>query len=118
MKVFKQIKQPDGSYKMCIPYNKFQTSDKVYYFDKEALVQSIRERCSIIYGEWYKDVSLGISLGRTKEIIDMQVQSIISNTLGVKSVISFSSKLDSNSRIYHANIDIISDYGEELTINI
>lgn len=58
----------------------------------DAVRMNLRDRLSIVKGEYLQNVMLGVPLGARKEELDLNVQQIILGTSGVLGITSFSSK--------------------------
>ena len=58
-----------------------------------AIRANLQARLSIARGEYMPDVELGIPLGATKDEIDLNVQRIILDTVGVLGITSFESRV-------------------------
>lgn len=75
----------------------FQDDNEIYLdkvvTDREAIRNNLRDRLSIIRGEYLPNVMLGLPIGAKREEIDLNVVKIITDTTGVVNVIKFNSQL-------------------------
>lgn len=75
----------------------FQDNNEIYLdkvvTDREAIRNNLRDRLSILRGEYLPNVMLGLPIGAKREEIDLNVIKIITDTTGVVNVIKFNSQL-------------------------
>jgi hypothetical protein len=86
-----------------------------------AVAQAVFTRLYLLYGEWWEDTEDGLPLwqkvigiaGSTKNIaaVDLIFQTRISETTGVKRIVSYTSNWDSATRKYSFTCTIDTDYG-------
>lgn len=84
------------------------------YFDgvaenQEAIRNSLRDRLSIVKGEYMPNVMLGLPIGATQEEIDLNVQQIILGTSGVTGILKFNSNIVD--KIYRCRFEASTIYG-------
>jgi len=89
--------------------------------DLNAVVQAIYTRIYLLYGEWWEDTENGMPLwqkimgasGSPQHIaaVDLIVQTRISETTGVTSIVNYSSTWDSSVRKYTFTCTVNTDYG-------
>jgi len=89
--------------------NKFVTGSEV-------IRNNIEARCSVIRGELLYNVNLGIVLGMKKDDLDLTIMSIINNTLGVKEINKYMSKLENKE--YMANIYVTTVENESIAVEV
>lgn len=88
-----------------------------YTFEKdspEAVAIVLRERFLLSLGNWWLNQNAGFNvfLGiEDKEYIDGVVRDYIENTEGVSSIVSFQSEQDMEKRLYKAQVEVTTDYG-------
>lgn len=75
--------------------------------DKYAIRANLEARLSIIQGEYMMNTKLGIPLGAIKDEIDLQVQSIILETAGVRSITEFTSSVSNKTYKCRFRVDTI-----------
>lgn len=98
----------------------FGQSEKNFLVNSPALVgQSVRTRLLLWTGEWFLDKTEGTPwlqqvVGKNKNpTYDLVIQQRILETLGVKSIVSYSSSV-STSRRLSVDVTILTIYGDEL----
>ncbi len=83
----------------------------------DGVAQSVLTRLQLYQGEWWLDISVGTPwktqvLGKyTNNTRDAVLVARIGETKGVKSIMSFNSNLDRNTREYRVNTTIDTVYG-------
>lgn len=85
-----------------------------YAKDKDAIVNSLRQRLSTMKNELWYDYLYGLPLlqrGVTKAMIDSEAMMMIEGTPGVNSLISFKSEVDKANHEYKLNFVVDTIYG-------
>lgn len=83
--------------------------------DADAVVESLRQRLSVMKNELWNDYLYGLPLlqeGVTKAMIDSDAILMISYCPGVRSLNSFKSEIDVSSKTYKLEFDISTIYGD------
>lgn len=99
------------------------------YEGTEAVIQAVKTRLLLLYGEWWENPEDGTPLFekvlgqrlRTDEPpdeVDLVFSERINGTQGVSDITSFESKIDAETRTYTADITIKTIYDTEFTITI
>lgn len=83
-------------------------------YDAEVVKNLICQRCQIIRGELAYNTVMGVTLKSHKDVLDLDISSIILNTPGVKEITSFISKM--NGRDYTATVSVLTTSGDELEV--
>ena len=89
-----------------------------FYVDApEAVAQAVKTRLLLIEGEWFLDTTIGtpyqtqiLGMGTVKKY-DIAVQEVILNTEGVKSMLSYTSFLDTVTRALSIDVKLDTIYG-------
>ena len=95
-----------------------QNQSNFYIDNPEAVGQSVLTRLKLWAGEWFLDLVEGTpyqigGLGKyTKATIDPMIRERIIDTDGVKSIISYSSEINPNTRNFTVEVVIDTVYGE------
>lgn len=82
-----------------------------------AVAQAIGTRLRLWLGEWFLDLTVGVPwitqvVGTgTSGIRDMVIRTAILNTEGVLSIVSYSSSLDTENRLFSVNATVGTVYG-------
>ena len=94
----------------------FETLDN-YAKDVDAVVESLRQRLSVIKGELWYQINYGIPLfeKRTKSFMDAAILGIINGHPAVANILDFSSTV--NKQAYSFSCRIMTIYNEELTLD-
>ena len=95
-----------------------------FYVDSpEAVAQAVKTRLALREGDWFLDINYGTPydsqiLGAGKvATYDLAIQEVILNTQGVKSIVSYSSGVDPNTRAAFVSCTIETIYGQA-SINV
>ena len=98
-----------------------------YLTGVEAVAQAIKSRLLLLYHEWWEDLEDGLPLfekilassGREENItaVDIIIKDRIATTKDVLAVLSFSSDLDRNSRVYKFSANVDTVYGTLFVTN-
>ena len=101
----------------------FGGGERDYLHDTpETVAQAVVSRLRLLTGEWFMDISagtdwetkvLGANTGGTR---DMTIFATVLGTQGVKRIITFASKLNSNTRAYAVSIAIDTIYGQAAVV--
>lgn len=82
----------------------------------ECVAQAVLTRLRLFAGEWFLDTSEGLDRdkivgNRTQGTRDQEVQQRILGTQGVRSILSYASRVDSQRRTFTVGAVIDTDYG-------
>lgn len=84
----------------------------------DAVAQAVLTRLKLLQGEWFLDTTVGVPyatqiLGTgTQATRDVTIQSAILNTTGVKSILQYSSTVNTTTRAFTINATIDTIYGQ------
>lgn len=100
----------------------FIDGELTLFSDKDAFIaQSVKIRMKTFFGEWYLNNTLGVPYFQTilkkgvdKSVVDSLFRKVINETVGVKSITSFSSSIDNYT--YSLSFKFLSSEGTILTI--
>lgn len=104
---------PDGTAKF------FDSEHSSYSEEKEYVADSLQQKMSILKGECWFDVDHGLPLfdkQKDKIMIDISVTDIINRNYGVKSIVDFSSNIDTNGK-YDGKFSLDTIFGD-LSVSI
>lgn len=100
-----------------------------FYRDAQAVGQAVKTRLLLLYGEWWEDTDNGTPLfqeilrksmsDKSVQAVDLIIKDRILDVDGVDSITSFKSTVDKRTRVYRADVELATIYGEtSLTFSI
>lgn len=100
-----------------------------FYKDAEAVAQAVKTRLLLLYGEWWEDTDGGTPLfqeilrrsmsDRSVQAVDLIIKDRILDVDGVDAITSFKSTVNKRTRVYEADVELATIYGEtSLTFSI
>lgn len=99
------------------------------YEGTEAVIQAVKTRLLLLYGEWWENpedgtplfekvLGHGLRTGEPPDEVDLVFSERINGTQGVSDITSFESKIDAETRTYTADITIKTIYDTEFAVTI
>lgn len=100
-----------------------------FYKDAEAVAQAVKTRLLLLYGEWWEDTDGGTPLfqemlrksmsDKSVQAVDLIIKDRILEVEGVDTIVKFESNVNKRTRVYEANVELATIYGEtSLTFSI
>lgn len=103
----------------------FGNGQNDYIFDGDAVIQIIESRLRLWKAEWWEDLGEGLPMwqqilgvkGSSKAVVDQLIQRRIAETPYVKSIASFVSVFNSETREYQCQATVNTEFGTLLVTN-